>query len=85
MNSGLIDLIIEKMGALNQEISKDVLLGENYRVGHSFFCPKGNNFSGLDSRWFEGIIQTEIIPLLKEYWFDNSSRVEKAITGLLSK
>ena len=72
------------MTALNKEIKDDPLLGENYQVGHSFFCPKGDDFSGLDRNWYEGIIRTEIVPLLKEYWFDNQSKAEEAERKLLA-
>ncbi|HND47711.1 MAG TPA: AAA family ATPase, partial [Anaerolineales bacterium] len=41
MNATLIQLIVERMSALNKVIREDPLLGENYQVGHSFFCPKG--------------------------------------------
>ena len=53
--------------------------------GHSFFCPRGDDFSGLDRSWFEGVVRSEIVPLLKEYWFDNARRVEQAQEGLLAK
>jgi 5-methylcytosine-specific restriction protein B len=85
MKPDLVDLVASRMIGLNQEITDDPLLGENYQVGHSFFCPKGEDFSGLDRGWYEGIIRTEIVPLLKEYWFDNAKRVEQAREGLLAK
>ena len=75
MDPELINLIVKRINALNQEINNDSLLGENYMVGHSFFCPKGSDFSGLDRSWYDGIIETEIVPLIKEYWFDNADRV----------
>ena len=74
----LVNLIIERMTALNKEIKEEPLLGENYQIGHSFFCPKGDNFAGLDRNWFYGIVRTEIVPLLKEYWFDNQAKAEEA-------
>jgi len=82
MREELVRLIIDRMVSLNQEIAEDVLLGDNYQIGHSFFCPKGNNFEGLDRKWYEAIIQTEIAPLLREYWFDNSKRTEQIIGKL---
>ncbi|MEO2018984.1 MAG: AAA family ATPase [Fuerstiella sp.] len=85
MKPDLAELVSTRMIALNQEISEDPLLGENYQVGHSFFCPKGDDFSGLGREWYVGIVQTEIVPLLKEYWFDNAKRVEQAQQGLLGK
>ncbi|HOR18510.1 MAG TPA: AAA family ATPase [Brevefilum sp.] len=84
MSPDLIDLIITKLSALNKLISEDPVLGENYQIGHSFFCPRGDDFSGLDKHWYESIIHTEIIPLLKEYWFDDQSKVDNATDHLLN-
>jgi 5-methylcytosine-specific restriction protein B len=84
MNPDLVKLIVDRMTALNQEIKEDPLLGENYQIGHSFFCPKGDNFAGLDKHWFHGVVRTEIVPLLKEYWFDNQAKAETAERRLLA-
>lgn len=84
MQPELIDLIVERMTALNQQIKSDSLLGENYQIGHSFFCPKGDNFAGLDREWYQMVVHTEIVPLLKEYWFDNQARAEEAARRLLA-
>jgi 5-methylcytosine-specific restriction enzyme B len=83
MNPDLIDLIISKLSNLNQSIRDDLLLGENYQIGHSYFCPEGDDFSDLDQNWYKSVIQTEIIPLIKEYWFDNQARVDEEKKKLL--
>ncbi len=85
MKPELAELIASRMGDLNEQIADDPLLGENYQIGHSFFCPKGDDFSQLDWTWYSGIVETEIVPLLKEYWFDNCAKVELAAKGLLAK
>ena len=84
MSPELVTLIVDRMTALNKEIKEDALLGENYQIGHSFFCPKGDNFAALDRNWFYGIVRTEIVPLLKEYWFDNQAKAEEAERRLLA-
>lgn len=84
MNPQLVDLIIKRLSSLNQKIKEDNLLGENYQIGHSFFCPKGDDFSHLDEGWYRSIIKTELIPLLKEYWFDNPKKAEDAEKELLA-
>jgi 5-methylcytosine-specific restriction protein B len=84
MKPELVKLIVERMTALNKEIKDDPLLGENYQIGHSFFCPNGDNFAALDKNWFYGIVRTEIIPLSKEYWFDNPTKAEDAARRLLA-
>ncbi len=84
MPEQLINLITVRMNSLNEEIVADPLLGENYQVGHSYFCPRGDDFAALDHAWYAAIVETEIAPLLKEYWFDNLSRANAATERLLA-
>jgi len=84
MDENLIQLIVDRMSRLNKAIREDPLLGENYQIGHSYFCPKGDNFSEYDQKWFKGIVRTEIVPLLKEYWYDNPKKVDDAERSLLA-
>lgn len=74
--------IVDRMRELNDEISSDNLLGPAFRIGHSFFCPRGDDFSALDAKWFGDIVETEIIPLLQEYWFDAPEKVRNAADRL---
>ncbi|NJN79636.1 MAG: AAA domain-containing protein [Anaerolineales bacterium] len=83
MKPQLVDLILTRLSSLNQKIKEDALLGENYQIGHSFFCPKGDDFSSLDENWYRSIVKTEIVPLLKEYWFDNTKKADEAEKELL--
>jgi hypothetical protein len=84
MQPSLVDMIVSRMSWLNREIREDPLLGENYQVGHSYFTPRGDNFAGLDKEWYRTIIRTEIVPLLREYWFDNPRKAEDMEKKLLS-
>lgn len=83
MKPELVDLIVARMSALNRQIKDDSLLGENYQIGHSYFTPRGDDFSALDVEWYRGIVRTEVGPLLKEYWFDNPKKAEEAEEMLL--
>ena len=66
----LVDILISRIGALNQEIVSDVTnLGPGFAIGHSFFCT-GPTDSEDGPTWYARIIRTEIAPLLREYWFD---------------
>lgn len=85
MPSELIDLIVNRMSELNQAIADDESLGENYMIGHSYFCPTDPDLSGKDRNWYDGIIETEIVPLLKEYWFDNKDQQKSASERLLAQ
>lgn len=66
---------------LNREIAADPNLGEGFRVGHSYFCqppPEGDH-----EVWYQQVIESEIAPLLREYWIDDPTRVEAAVERLL--
>jgi 5-methylcytosine-specific restriction enzyme B len=84
MRPQLTQTIINRMTRLNEVITADPLLGRNYRVGHSYFCPRGDDFSELDRRWYERVIRTEIAPLLREYWFDSPARARQEEDALLA-
>ncbi len=83
MKPQLVDLIVARMTELNRQIKEDLLLGENYQIGHSYFTPRGDNFASLDMNWYRSIIRTEIVPLVKEYWFDNPKKADEAEAKLL--
>jgi 5-methylcytosine-specific restriction protein B len=82
MKPNLSQLIIDRMTALNQQISEDSQLGEAFCVGHSFFCPIGEDFSALDEQWYKEIVETEIKPLLDEYWQDDTAKAKIAFEKL---
>jgi hypothetical protein len=37
----------------------------------------------LDDEWYRQIVETEIAPLLEEYWFDNPTEAQRWIEDLL--
>ncbi len=80
VDEGIIDQIIIKITALNNEISKDPNLGLGFNVGHSYFCnvPKGSG----DIDWYNGIVKHELAPLLEEYWFDSNDKSKSEIERL---
>jgi hypothetical protein len=63
-----------RMTALNQAIADDPSLGPGFMIGHSYFCGNG---TPLTENAYEKAVRHEILPLLKEYWFDNPERVEE--------
>jgi len=77
----LIATIVRKLNALNDTITSDDDLGKGFRIGHSYFVPAKAN--ELDESSYRNIIETQIAPLLREYWFDSRSRAEQAIEDLL--
>lgn len=71
----VVDQIVGRMFELNAEIAGDkVNLGPGFRVGHSFFVPP-EKFS-YDPGWLRQVVETEIQPLLEEYWFDEPQRAK---------
>ncbi|MGL6298879.1 MAG: AAA family ATPase [Methanobacteriaceae archaeon] len=79
-NEGLANDIINKFGALNDLILKDEDLGTGFRIGHSYFCGKCTK----DNQWYNSIINYEIAPLLREYWFDDLDKADDEIEKLLN-
>jgi hypothetical protein len=72
------------MGALNDAIRTDTVnLGRGFQIGHSFFVPRQG--SGYFDGWYEQIIETEIRPLLEEYWFDEPDKAASWMKKLLAK
>ena len=61
-------------------MKKDNDLGWGYKIGHSYFC---NVTENPDKVWYNMIIENEMRPLLKEYWFDEVEKAEKLIESLI--
>lgn len=80
IDKDLINKIIEKFIKLNETIKNDKTLGKGYTIGHSYFCNRKN----LNKEDYEDIINYEIAPTLREYWFDNEDKAEKEIKELLN-
>ena len=60
----LIKAILE----LNKVIEDDSSLGSGFCIGHSYLC---NFENGCD---LKSIVEYDIIPMLREYWFDNDNK-----------
>ena len=71
----IFDNIINVMKELNTAIKEDETLGEGFRIGHSYFCNLDEE-DDLEEK-LNYIIEYEIIPLLKEYWFDEPDKVDE--------
>ena len=78
-----IEELVTRLGALNSKIAEDTTnLGPGFCIGHSFFCavPEG---AKPDWEWYSTIIRTEIAPLLREYYFDDTKQSKNLIDSLL--
>ncbi|MBI4615324.1 MAG: AAA family ATPase, partial [Planctomycetes bacterium] len=79
----LVARIRDRVRHVNAEIDGDDDLGRGFRIGHSYFCARGDG-APCDERWFSRIVEYEIGPLLREYWFDRRDRAEAAEALLLA-
>ena len=68
------------MDELNEKIRKDNELGRGFEIGHSYFVP-GEGDETSDA-WYEHVVDTQIEPLLREYWFDSPTDVEATVARL---
>ena len=60
------DQLIEKVKELNEAICDDDSLGDGFEIGHSYFCELSHQYE----KELDDIITYDIVPMLKEYWFD---------------
>ena len=61
-------------------IARDESLGEGFCIGHSYFC----NLEIADDKALHRIVEFELVPLLKEYWFDEQKKANDWIDNLRS-
>jgi len=83
IEESFIDRIVQRLRTLNDAIRDDTNLGPGFRIGHSYFCPRDGDAVGTD--WYERVIEQEIAPLLREYWFDAREKAQSHIEDLLSE
>lgn len=80
LGSEKFDKLIACVENLNNAIAADESLGEGFCIGHSYFC----NLREVTDRALNSIVEFELIPLLKEYWFDEPIKIKDWISNLRS-
>lgn len=70
-NSPKLEKLITAVESLNNTISADESLGDGFRIGHSYFCTDDE----ITDEWLKSVVEYEVIPLIKEYWFDEPTKV----------
>ena len=73
LKSDAFKKLISCIKQLNSKIAADISLGEGFCIGHSYFC--GLTAKTATVRTLTSIIEYELIPLLKEYWFDEPEKI----------
>jgi 5-methylcytosine-specific restriction protein B len=74
LNETTLSSIETRIAALNLEIASATSLGPQFRIGHSYVTPDIDARIADGTAWFRAKIETEIGPLLDEYWYDAPDR-----------
>ncbi len=75
IDPSFVSKIENRIKTLNDIIENDKSLGPQFRVGHSYVTPTTQIIDPVD--WFRQVVETEVGPLLEEYWFDNLEEARK--------
>lgn len=75
LESETFDHVITKVQELNKEIATDPSLGSGFRIGHSYFINQEDKDNNTDE-WVRFIVEYDILPMLREYWFDDDDKLK---------
>ena len=73
-----------RLTRLNDDIAADRNLGRQFRIGHSHVTPAPGSVIDDPAEWFRQVGETEIAPLLREYWFDDPDKAGDAVSQLMN-
>jgi len=86
-NSGIDKEILKEIEqriiSLNEYIAEHPSLGPQFQIGHSYVTPSFSRPIHDARDWFRQVVETEIGPLLEEYWFDAPAEAREAREKLL--
>lgn len=71
----LVDAVVE----LNNTILNDDSLGSGFCIGHSYFC----NLKDITDNILKDIVKYDIVPMLREYWFDSDNKFKEESQKLM--
>ncbi len=80
LQSEKFNKLIDRVEVLNADIAADDSLGEGFCIGHSYFC----ELKETSDQTLSSIVEFELAPLLKEYWFDEPAKAKTWIEDLRS-
>ena len=78
LNSDKFNRLIERVEQLNETIRNDDSLGDGFCIGHSYFC----NLKEVTDSVLSDIVEYELSPLLREYWYDDRTKANDWIARL---
>lgn len=73
----------QRIASANRQIANDPNLGEQFQIGHSYVMPD-SSYVGDPARWFRQVVETEIGPLLDEYWYDDPEKSRRVQDELVA-
>ena len=75
LDNSRFEALVREVESLNRAIADDESLGEGFCIGHSYFC--NMEADSCTDAALASIVDYELIPMLKEYWFDEPSKVRE--------
>ena len=66
-----LDSLVKALVDLNKVIVEDDSLGKGFCIGHSYLCNLTDDYD------LQSIVEYDILPMLREYWFDNDVSFDK--------
>lgn len=75
LESSKFNELVACVTRLNGVISEDETLGDGFCIGHSYFCGIKQEEPGESRLSF--IVEYELVPMLREYWFDDPGKVRE--------
>lgn len=73
LNNEMLNELVARVKDLNKEIALDKSLGKGFCIGHSYFC--GRDI--CTEEWLHAIVDYDILPMLSEYWFDDTNKLQR--------
>lgn len=68
------DQLVACVVRLNTAIANDASLGEGFCVGHSYLCSLTPGKATTER--LSAIVEYELVPLLREYWYDDAAKAD---------
>ena len=75
LDNSRFEALVREVESLNRAIAEDESLGEGFCIGHSYFC--NMEADSCTDAALASIVEYELIPMLKEYWFDEPAKVRE--------
>ena len=73
LNNDTFNALVEKVQELNRKIASDESLGKGFCIGHSYFC----GHETCTEEWLRCIVDFDVLPMLSEYWFDDTAELQR--------